>query len=353
MTSAGHVWACGANGNCQLGLLPVKPPPNNDDAHELQCLSDGIFDSPVCGIASGGNHSIFITASGSAYVAGLNASGQLGKGDHHILEPTKLESRWKMAAAGWEYSVLVDIEGTAVYSCGAGSKGELGLGDGIRNALDGMRQIPKFPPEGTRVVQIAGGLNHVIVLLDSNTVWGWGASRKGRLGNQLTNECFSPILVYDGGENKITHVACGKEFTVIGFAVIGRIEVLGPDKWSLQSDVPKLSKFAWIGCGWTTIHVLKDDGRVVSWGNNSHLQWARDDFGPFSQISCGTEHVVGVDLDGNVCSWGWGEHGNCGPDGFGVNGTGLKVVKAYGKNGQFVTVFGGYASTWIFATRNL
>uniref|UniRef100_A0A060TGQ4 ARAD1D25146p n=1 Tax=Blastobotrys adeninivorans TaxID=409370 RepID=A0A060TGQ4_BLAAD len=329
----------GSNGSYQLGLG------HDEDMDVPKRAQDLDLHSHI--VACGGNHTLVIDREGCLFGAGSNEQGQLGS---PVLGPsvhnfTRIDTDgliWSLACCGWANSVLVSRERDQVYTCGQGTKGELGLGMGITAAGEPM-QVGQFPPEGTKVVQVASSLAHTAVLLDNGQVWGWGVARKGQLGAQDDKVAWSPVLAYDpiGHSNaKAVTIGCGREFTAIG-CDNGDIIVLGGEKAGINK-VPKIDNFKQIECGWSAVHVLTKDGSVISWGNNSHGQLAQSKLQGthISSIGAGTEHVVALTDSGSVLCWGWGEHGNCGPnytDGQ-INQLNIKGTR----------VFGGYATTWVF-----
>lgn len=357
----------GSNGRYQLGLL------HNEDVSDPQNID--IDDHGVVKhIANGGNHTLLLTNQGDLYGAGLNSSGQLGFISSANSEGEKLQigftqvnknptdPKFELVAGGWEYSVFVDKNG-AVYTCGIGSKGELGLGEDVTDSVFHSQnidchsdsgsghittycRIKSFPPPGIKVKDVKCGLNHTVVLMSDGSVWGWGASRNGQLGDNLDAKAWEPRLVFHSksSDSPIVYISCGRQFTVLGSTTA--VYVLGGDRFGVRTHIPKITEpIRYVGCGWSNIHVHLDSGRVLSWGNNSHGQLIPDSCTKFSKISVGSEHVLAIDESGhNVLAWGWGEHGNCGQDGL-KSDNGISLVMST-KN-KVHDVFAGQATGWI------
>ncbi|ANB11652.1 Ats1p [Sugiyamaella lignohabitans] len=368
-----EILALGSNGNHQLGLG------HDEDVSIAESLNPDFINSTghaISQIVSGGNHTLFITADGDVFGCGSNDHGQLGSNinDKVIKEPKKLDlagEKIRTAAAGWEYSIFV-TDNDQLISCGNGPKGELGIGPKIpisaTNDEPTFHKIRDFPPEGTRVVKINAGLAHVVVLLDDNSLWGWGSSRKGQLGDQNSARkiCFEPVFIMKKDKNdSISHLSCGREFTVFGCEKSGTIEVLGGEKWGfkgqlsspMSADLSAL-KFIAVDSGWSTIHRLSSDGKeITSWGNNSHFQQAPTSIRSlglkFNDLVDGSEHsVVITDDRRNVYAWGWGEHGNCGAAGFNDDNQTYKLYSTTDATNRIKNVFCGHATTWIIIERN-
>lgn len=79
-------------------------------------------------VSAAGWHTIYLTNDGTAYSAGYNLTGQLGRGgDTTTIQPVVGGSDVKFIHAGWINSVFVFNNGTAK-TCGGNSYGELGNG---------------------------------------------------------------------------------------------------------------------------------------------------------------------------------------------------------------------------------
>jgi protein ATS1 len=169
-----------------------------------------------------------------------------------------------------------------------------------------------FPPQGTLIVDIAASMSHTVAVLSNGDVYGWGAGRKGQLG-QTASDHWSPRKI-DDVPFHACRVACGREFTyIVGHASEGKHLVLGSDKWSIISDAPA-AVHLWkdIGASWGSIFVLLESGAMLSWGRNDHKQLCPPGIPKIQRIAVGSEHAVALTEHGDVIAWGWGEHGNCG-----------------------------------------
>ena len=222
----------GSNGNYQLGLGDDK------DRDEPDRVDDSeLFSTAITMMASGGNHTLFLLENGDLYGVGLNTSNQLGP---KLLfgEVCKqvwripLPSQCKLVACGWEFSIVITAS-EKVMVAGFGSKGELGLGPSVTStAGNGFMPIPDFPPFGTSIHKVATGMSHTVVLLSDGTLWGWGAGRKGQLGEPVEKCLWSPRRLYCNSHFEITHISCGRDFTVMGSSSTGQVKVVGNNNLS-------------------------------------------------------------------------------------------------------------------------
>jgi len=313
------LFALGSNGSGQLGLG------HGEDMATPQIVpaeSLGLdVSSDIRRIAAGGNHTVVLSSDGRGFSAGDNSDGRCGTEGHetssmfreiHLLGD--YSSQWEDVAATWSATVLVRKRGDEVWVCGSGDSGELGLGDGVREAKH-LTRIPDFPPTGTRAVQVVACMAHVIAVLDDGRVYGWGKGRKGQLGD-AGHDSWTPKRV-SGLQFKVERAVCGKDFTCLfDNARDGKVQMLGPDgrdrfntKASAPSDVPGWKQ---VCASWGNVFVLQDDGRLLAWGRDDHGQLPAQDLPDVAMVAAGSEHCLALTLDGKVLAWGWGEHGNCG-----------------------------------------
>jgi len=199
------------------------------------------------------------------------------------------------------------------------TKGELGLGSNTDDKTIGIHETDKdgsfidgFPPENTKIVDLAASMGHTVAVLSNGDVYGWGNGRKGQLG-EPRSIIWSPRRI-EGIPFKAVRAVCGREFTyIVSHHEEGSHLVLGTDKWSVVSHAPQHVRW-WkdIGAGWSSIYVLLQSGKVLSWGRNDHGQLSLPNLSNIEQLAVGSEHVLTLSTSGKVLAWGWGEHGNCG-----------------------------------------
>ncbi|KAK5664354.1 hypothetical protein OQA88_577 [Cercophora sp. LCS_1] len=330
-----HLFALGSNGSGQLGLLHThdisvpKPVPLPQD-------------TSITSIAAGGNHTLLLTTTGAVLLSGDG---------NPSFQPIPIPTTTPIThiAATWTTSHLATP--TALYSLGTGLKGGLALGPLIIRAPK-PELVPNFPPKGTTITGLSASMGHAAVVLSDGSLWGWGAARKGQLGSGVSDVVDTPRRVEAIGFDHVTRAVCGKEFTVC-FGKDGEVVVLGADKWGIK-EVPAREEIAgWkeVGAGWGNVFVLRQDGRVVSWGRDDHGQRAPGDLGTVRKIAVGSEHALALTAEGEVVAWGWGEHGNCGPVAEGDGKKGQRGVIAslkYVPKGAKITMIGaGCATSWV------
>ena len=95
-------------------------------------------------------------------------------------------------AAGEKHSMVLTDEGS-VLSFGDGREGQLGHGDGAN------QRVPKVIEalRGVRVAAIAAGSDHSMVLTDEGEVLSFGWGRDGRLGHGDEERQLVPKVIAD------------------------------------------------------------------------------------------------------------------------------------------------------------
>lgn len=344
------LYAFGSNGSGQLGLG------HTEDESEPQPVADTyrFRDQQPTWMAAGGNHTVIITADCEIFAAGDNSNGRIpwqnlsagvSRFTDSLVPRLPTPPSIKLCAATWEASTLVSED--RVMTCGTGNHGELGQGENVRDS-PWPQKLPKFPPSGTRVVDIAACMSHTVAILDNGEVYGWGNGRKGQLGEPAAI-VWSPRKI-EGIPFHAFRVTCGREFTYIaGHPREGTHLVLGSDKFSVKSTAPKeIADYVDVGSGWSSIYVLLRSGKIVAWGRNDHGQLPPRDLPPVEFMTIGSEHVLAKIKDGNVVAWGWGEHGNCGKP---TNAAG-DVVDTWNEipvKGEVKMITAGCATSFILA----
>jgi protein ATS1 len=323
-----RLYGLGSNGSGQLGLGHLEDV-SVPTSHQSWASAAHALAEPTA-IRAGGNHTLILTADQCLYLSGAPTESE-----HQPLpdfsEDPHSQSRLvaknvRLCSATWEASIFV--QDNNVYSYGKGDRGELGRDDAagplveisllttstsisVSTSASTATTISSIPP---RIVDLASGVQHTVVVFDDGQVWGWGNGRKGQLG-EGQGYVHRPRKV-QGLDFKVVRAVCGREFTfLVGDPADGRCSVLGSDKWAIVSHAPS-SVPGWrdLGASWGSVAVLLDSGEIVSWGRNDHGQLAPKNLPHISKLACGSEHSLALTKDDKVLAWGWGEHGNCGPD---------------------------------------
>ncbi len=142
--------------------------------------------------AAGGNlYTVAIGNDGNLYTCGYNTNGQLGLGNktsYNTFQKVPLPSlvtSWTAVACGVKHTLAIGSDGN-LYSCGANSFGQLGIG----NTTDASSfQKVTLPSGVTSWRAIAAGDSFSVAISNNNNVYTCGKNSAGQLGiNNTTNQ---------------------------------------------------------------------------------------------------------------------------------------------------------------------
>jgi alpha-tubulin suppressor-like RCC1 family protein len=194
LSEAGHVFTWGYGEFGQLGHG------DEEDQWAPRQVEAGRFGGErVVFVAAGGNHTVAVTAGGRLYTWGLGYLGQLGHGDTgDRLVPTLVRaeafggSAVVRAACGIVHTLVV-TEAGALWACGNGQYGRLGLNDEEDRHVFERVGMEAFG--GARVVAAAAGNNHSAAVTKDGALWTWGRGDDGRLGHGNKQRRLAPMRV--------------------------------------------------------------------------------------------------------------------------------------------------------------
>jgi hypothetical protein len=147
----------------------------------------------VSAIATGGEHTCALTASGGVKCWGANSSGQLGDGtitDRYTpVQVSGLSSGVSAIANGYYHTCALTNSG-GVKCWGSNDNGK--LGDGTNDQRNTPIDVSGL---GSGVGGIATGGAHTCALTTSGGVKCWGSNQYGELGDGTTTDRYSPVDV--------------------------------------------------------------------------------------------------------------------------------------------------------------
>jgi len=192
LSEAGHVFTWGRGWHGQLGHGGQQ---NHWAPRQVEAERFG--GEKVVFVATGGDHTVAVTAGGRLYTWGDGDNGRLGHGDtFNRLVPTLVGEgafgRVVMAACGDDHTLVVTEDG-ALWACGRGLYGELGLND-RRNRLR-FERVGAGAFGMARVVTAAADRKHSVALTDDGALWTWGSGDLGQLGHGDVENRFVPMQV--------------------------------------------------------------------------------------------------------------------------------------------------------------
>mmetsp|Transcript_4346 Transcript_4346/g.7633 ORF Transcript_4346/g.7633 Transcript_4346/m.7633 type:complete len:527 (-) Transcript_4346:115-1695(-) len=342
---------CGqlGHGNDEDAMLPRRV-----------ALDHIIPNSKVIDVACGAAHTCLLTEDGKVLTFGANDQGQLGNGSSTgKLEPAVIPQpkqrdgtlvRYLQVVAGHSYTAArTDTGRVAIFG----------------NGLDVVvSPTTSFLPlgdveEGERIIQLAAGQEHLLMLSDRNNIFAVGRGCHGRLGlvkstpldpevyNSLTPsernqvpfcdakvprlvkvfDKTQPIVHLAAGGNHSAYVTGDGDLYTWGACSNGE---LGLGKFCRNVPVPTKVKMPAaspyvvnVSCGWSHTAALTSCGRVVTFGNGVHKQdgkatrffashspqeISRGDLAGHDKylvmVVCGGRHSVCMDTEGTLFAFG-------------------------------------------------
>jgi alpha-tubulin suppressor-like RCC1 family protein len=300
-------WGSGSQGVLGLG--------NSIPSDQFEPVENSLLPPDIIGVGAGSFHSLAWTSEGELLSWGRNNEGQLGRALasnelNFSVAPapaTFLPNNYKVKSArGSGVATFVVTTDGLLLVAGSSKRGQLGLGSEIHTttASENFQHV-QLPG---KVLSVAAGWGHAAALVEDGNdtkmfTWGWPAH--GRLGHSFAASA----------EDEVEEA-------------LSRRCVCKPKEVELLRGV----KINSITCGMDTTYAITQDGRLLSFGDNSLGQLGRPETiqkeytAPkdasvwevrvpresnsakdvkFRKIAPGLGHCLAVTGGGSVLSWGW------------------------------------------------
>jgi len=204
VTREGKLYSFGYNYRGQLGL-------GNTSSESTPKLVRSLISRKVVLTASSYHHSVILCADGSLFSVGRNDCGQLGHGDSI---DKKIPQQVMNAAeditsisCGQFHTVFGTASGSA-YACGKNDYGQLGLDN--TDVARVFTKLSAFNGANLVVRQVCCGYYHTLVLLHNGIVTGFGRNDYGQLGLGHTQPRVNGYHVISSLRDKnVTKIAAG------------------------------------------------------------------------------------------------------------------------------------------------
>jgi regulator of chromosome condensation len=257
------VWGAGNFGQFGMGpdiLSEITKPRKNAWVEEK--IQEGAFGKDSAGfetIAAGGLHSIFVDENGTVWTCGVNDDAALGRVTKDVPDPNNpgsfldideltsiphpLESlvtekfRAVKVCAGDSISAAISAGGELrVWGSFRANEGALGFASGLQHQFlpTSILDLPHKPGDYEKVVDIAAGVNHLLVLTTHGNLYTWGAGEQSQLGRKVLER----RKIHGTVPEKITLGSRTRKAVVVGaghyhsFAVDNEGDIWG---WGLNS----------------------------------------------------------------------------------------------------------------------
>jgi alpha-tubulin suppressor-like RCC1 family protein len=268
----GTLWAWGFNTGGQLG--------DNTTVSKLSPVSvvGGFCDWYQ--VDGGSSHSLGVRTNGTAWAWGNGACGKLG--DNTTVDKSSPVSviggftDWCQVSGGGQFSFGVRTNGT-IWSWGRSYCG--GLGDGTTvNKSSPVSVIGGF----TDWCQVSAGYRAALAIRQNGTAWSWGQNSTGVLGDNTTVDKSSPVSVV-GGFTDWCQSSVGNQHSLAvrtngtlwswGSGGNGRLgDNSTVNKSSPVSVVGGFTDWCQISTGSTTSSAVRQNGTAWAWGPNTSGQ---------------------------------------------------------------------------------
>nr|XP_023676848.1 probable E3 ubiquitin-protein ligase HERC3 isoform X2 [Paramormyrops kingsleyae] len=186
----------------------------------------------------GACHVVVVTAKGKIYQLDCGQPNSNPRREH--LSNQKVVQ----VACGDNHSVLLMQDGQ-IFTWGCNSSGQLGLG----NTKPSTRPQSQLALAGIPLAQIAAGGDHSVALSVSGTVFSWGSNRRGQLGLGDMTDRNSPVPVRSLHGKKTIYISCGAEHTAtltqvtenafLALMVMFRVNVKGTSRTEKNPNLHK------------------------------------------------------------------------------------------------------------------
>jgi len=278
------------------------------------------------------------------FVCGNARNGQLGVdplidvviGGRSILGNFKaLDGKQVIQVASGKYHCIALIAGGDIYTWGDNRHKQLGV-----ELPEGVTFTPEIQPLRSlnlkKVIQIAAGASHSMVLTESGEVYSWGMGAIGSLGlgggKDNTKDVSIPTKIssFDSLSSKVIQIACGfyhsgavtekGELFMWGHGEFG---CLGSKQSSHIPFLLPLNNVRMISLGWFSSAAVTSDGLLYTWGSNKYkllgveLAMATSNV-PIAvatfaakriavwKVVFGKSIAAAIDVNGKLYTWGTG-----------------------------------------------
>jgi alpha-tubulin suppressor-like RCC1 family protein len=293
-----------------------------------QLYEDGGFKD----FAAGEHHNLILTNKSRIFVWGRNEDNQLGGGSKKDIVTPRLIQEFPddqiptRVFSGGHFSVVLTEDGS-VYTMGFNNSGQ--LGNGHRR---GHNKIPHKVHIPEPVTDLTCGWSFCLALTKSGQYYGWGYNTSYQLRIKELIVCvpelssLSGFTRMRGATNHALGIQEGGGLMTWGRNLCDQVEAMKPENW--EPCLLFAQGCRDIACGYSVSFVLKEDGSLLSWGNNKSgvLGYGDSENGsdipkkvqipehsaPIAFFGTAASHAFFISEEGDLYLWGSGDDGKLG-----------------------------------------
>lgn len=211
ITSSGHLYTWGRGTYGRLGH-------NSSDDKFIPTLVEALKGHKIINVAlgSGDSHTLCVTDTGLVFAFGDGDFGKLGNGSSNGSQvPVQVEGLNNISKvySGSQFSVALSTNGSTLYTWGKGHGGR--LGQGTSDHCTTPKAVTAL--DGKKIVDVAVGSAHCLVLTSIGEVYGWGRNdHKQICHSSITRDAIISTPILTTSVNlRISGIACGAAFSII------------------------------------------------------------------------------------------------------------------------------------------
>jgi len=203
-------------------------------------------------------------------------------------------------AKGNTHSLVLTGNGK-VYSWGSNYYGQLGLGNYIQYPYP--KQV--IIPNGEKIKQIGAGSGFSVALTENGEIYSWGSNSGGRLGINNSNglSYFLPQKIFIPNKEKIKQISVGYDH-VLALTENGGVYTWGNGKLKLEKlKFDKIDEIKKVLAVDNSSFILTKKGEVYASGYNSHGELGvGDDYyrTEFTKLNFGKKEIKIEDIGGQI-----------------------------------------------------
>ncbi len=282
---------------------------------------------------SAGRSTVAIKTNGALWGWGRNLEGQLGDNSainrSSPVQTVSSGTTWKLVSSGFDHSVAIKTDGT-LWGWGGNFNGQLG-----DNSKTNKSSPVQTISGGTNWKLVSGGRQCTVAIKMDGTLWCWGRNTEGQLGDNTVVFKSSPVQTIAGGSNWKS-IGCGY-YHNSAIKTDGTLWCWGSSSYGQLGDNSIISKSSPVqtvtggsnwkssSCGDNHTAAIKTDGTLWMWGRNTHGQHGVNSVANKSSpvqtisggtnwksVSCGYLHTNAIKTDGTLWTWGYNNTGQLG-----------------------------------------